>query len=252
MLAIERRNAILARLAADGKVIVSDLSDEFDVTEETIRRDLEKLENDGLAKRTYGGAVKKDTFNTELPYQVRKQTNVEDKQQIALKIAAMIEDGDYLMLDASTTALYVVKNILEKKRITIITNSVEILIELAAKNDWNILSTGGTLKPGSLSFVGRQAENMLNDFHVDMAIFSCKGIDMDHGVTDSNEKDTEIKKCMLAAAKKRILAVDATKFDRISFTRVCELKDIDVVVTNREPSEKWRQYLKEIHTELKF
>lgn len=252
MLAIERRNAILARLSADGKVIVSDLSDEFDVTEETIRRDLEKLENDGLAKRTYGGAVKKETFNTELPYQVRKQTNVEDKQEIALKIAAMIEDGDYLMLDASTTALYVVKNILEKKRITIITNSVEILIELAAKNDWNVLSTGGTLKPGSLSFVGRQAENMLSDFHVDMAIFSCKGIDMDRGVTDSNEKDTEIKKCMLAAAKKKILAVDSTKFDRISFTRVCEMKDIDVVVTNREPSEKWQQYFKEIQTELKF
>lgn len=252
MLAIERRNTILARLAADGKVIVSDLSNEFNVTEETIRRDLEKLENDGLAKRTYGGAVKKDTYNTDLPFQVRKQTNVEDKQQIALKIASMIEDGDYLMLDASTTALYVVKNILEKKRITIITNSVEILIELAGKNDWNVLSTGGTLKPGSLSFVGRQAENMLNEFHVDMAIFSCKGIDMDHGVTDSNEKDTEIKKCMLTAAKKKILAVDSTKFDRISFTRVCALKDIDVVVTNREPGEKWRQFLKENHTELKF
>lgn len=252
MLAIERRNAILARLAADGKVIVSNLSDEFDVTEETIRRDLEKLENDGLAKRTYGGAVKKDTFNTDLPFQVRKQTNVEDKQEIALKIAAMIEDGDYLMLDASTTALYVVKNILEKKRITIITNSVEILIELAAKNDWNVLSTGGTLKPGSLSFVGRHAENMLSEFHVDMAIFSCKGIDMDRGVTDSNEKDTDIKKCMLAGAKKKILAVDSTKLDRISFTRVCDMRDIDVVVTNREPSEKWQQYLKDNNTELVY
>ncbi|MBQ7288141.1 MAG: DeoR/GlpR transcriptional regulator [Clostridia bacterium] len=252
MLAIERRNAILARLAADGKVIVASLSNEFDVTEETIRRDLEKLENEGLAKRTYGGAVKKDTFNTELPFQVRKQTNVEDKQEIALKIAAMVQDGDYLMLDASTTALYVVRNILEKKRITIITNSVEILIELAAKNDWNILSTGGTLKPGSLSFVGRQAENMLREFHVDLAVFSCKGIDMDHGATDSNERDTDIKKCMLSAAKKKILAVDSTKFDRTSFTRVCGLEDIDVVVTNREPSEKWQQYFKETHTELKF
>ncbi len=252
MLAIERRNAILARLAADGKVIVANLSNEFDVTEETIRRDLEKLENDGLAKRTYGGAVKKDTFNTDLPFQVRKQTNVEDKQEIALKIASMIEDGDYLMLDASTTALYVVKNILEKKRITIITNSVEILIELANKNDWNVLSTGGTLKPGSLSFVGRHAEDMLKEFHVDMAIFSCKGIDMDRGLTDSNEKDTDIKRCMLKAAKKKILAVDDTKFDRISFTRVCDMREIDVVVTNREPSEKWQQYLKETNTELVY
>ena len=105
MLAIERRNAILAKLNTQGKVIVTDLSREFDVTEETIRRDLEKLDNEGLAKKTYGGAVINQNLNIDLPFNVRKRANVELKQKIAEKIAEMIHDGDYIMLDASSTAI---------------------------------------------------------------------------------------------------------------------------------------------------
>ena len=112
MLAIERRNAILAKLSIEGKVVVSDLSREFEVTEETIRRDLEKLDQDGLAKKTYGGAVKNENFNIDIPFHVRQQANVEQKQYIASIIADMIHDGDYIMLDSSTTALFVIKNIL--------------------------------------------------------------------------------------------------------------------------------------------
>ena len=122
MLAIERRNAILAKLSLEGKVVVSDLAKEFDVTEETIRRDLEKLDKDGLARKTYGGAVKNENFNIDLPFHVRKQTNVESKRQIAAQISEMIHDGDYVMLDSSTTALNVIKNILDRKKITLITN----------------------------------------------------------------------------------------------------------------------------------
>ena len=145
MLAIERRNEILAKLSMEGKVVVSDLSKEFDVTEETIRRDLEKLDNDGLAKKTYGGAVKVENFNIDLPFHVRKQSNVEGKQKIGTIIADMIKDGDYIMLDASSTALNVVKAILQLKKITIITYSIEVLIELCNKPDWTVISTGGTL-----------------------------------------------------------------------------------------------------------
>ena len=145
MLAIERRSAILSKLVVEGKVLVSDLSREFGVTEETIRRDLEKLDKDGLVHKTYGGAVKAENINLDLPFQVRKQKNVEMKQQIAAKIASTINDGAYLMLDSSTTALCVIKHIMNRKDITIITNSIEILIELCNKPDWNIISTGGTL-----------------------------------------------------------------------------------------------------------
>ena len=250
MLAIERRIEILAKLSVDGKVIVSDLSREFNVTEETIRRDLEKLDNDGLAKKTYGGAVRNEKFNVDVPYNVRKQTNVEGKKKIAALIGEMIEDGDYLALDASTTALYVVKNIIQKKKITVITNSIEILLELSNKSDWNVMSTGGVLKEGGLSLLGYQAERMVRNFHVDIAVCSCKGIDFKMGITDSNERDAEIKKAFFDSAKRKILAVDNTKFGRQSFVQVSDLETVDMVVTDREPNEEWKERFREEKIEL--
>ena len=252
MLAIERRNAILAKLNVEGKVIVTDLSREFDVTEETIRRDLENLDNEGLATKTYGGAVANQNLNVDLPYNVRKRANVERKQKIAEKIAEMINDGDYIMLDASSTAIYVTKCILHRKNITLITNSVEIMMELADKSDWNILSTGGSLKKGALSLVGASAERMIRGFHVDLAICSSKGIDMNVGITDSNEKDSEIKRAIFAAANKKILAVDATKFDKISFVHVCNISEIDTVVTDQAPNDRWVEYFKDKDVELVY
>ncbi|MDO4743161.1 MAG: DeoR/GlpR family DNA-binding transcription regulator [bacterium] len=242
MLAIERRNAIISKLIFEGKVVVSELAKEFDVTEETIRRDLEKLDNDGLAKKTYGGAVKVDSLNVDIPFLIRKQTNVPSKQKIASLIGNMINDGDYIMLDSSTTAMYVIKYIIQKKNITLITNSIEILIELNDKSDWNIISTGGTLKERGLSLVGYQAERMINNFRVDIAVCSCKGIDFNMGVSDSNEPDAQMKRAFFSSAKQKILAVDSTKFDVTSFTKVCDLSDVDVVVTENKPSESWNQF----------
>ncbi len=252
MLAIERRNEILAKLLVEGKVIVSDLSRAYNVTEETIRRDLEKLENDGLAKKTYGGAVRNESLNVDVPYNVRKQANVLGKQHIASIIASMVDDGDYLVLDASTTALSVVKSIMHKRKITLITNSIEILLELANKTDWNILSTGGVLKEGGLSLVGYQAERMIGWFHVDLAVCSCKGLDMEMGITDSNERDAEIKKAFFKAAKRKVLAADSTKFEKISFVQIANLQDVDVVVTDERPSEAWIQHLSGSGVELMY
>lgn len=250
MLAIERRNAILSKLFTDGKVIVSELSAEFDVTEETIRRDLEKLDNEGLAKKTYGGAVVVQNFNTDLPHSVRKRANVELKQKIAERVSMLIHDGDCIMLDSSSTALYVANFIKNLSNITLITNSVEVLIELADKDDWNILSTGGSLKRGSLSLVGPSAEKMIRGFHVDYAICSAKGIDLSAGITDSNEKDSEIKRAVFASAQHKILAIDSSKFNKISLVRVCELGEVDTIVTDTEPSLAWQERLKSINVEL--
>lgn len=252
MLAIERRNAILSRLSAEGKVVVSDLSAEFDVTEETIRRDLEKLDRDGLARKTYGGAVKNENFNIDLPFHIRKQTNVESKRKIAAQISEMIHDGDYIMLDSSTTALYVIQNILNRKKITLITNSIEILIELCNKPDWTIISTGGVLKEGGLSLVGYQAEKTVASFHVDLAICSCKGLDKNLSVTDSNERDCEIKKAFLNAANRKVLAVDNSKFDKTSFVRVCDLSNVDTIVTDVNPGEQWCEKINSSGVELVY
>ena len=240
MLAIERRSSILAKLSSEGKIVVSDLSETFGVSEETIRRDIEKLEKEGLATKTYGGAISTMAVASDLPYNVRKGVNVELKQNIAEKIANMIHDGDRIMLDASSTAIYITRRIKNKKNITIITNSVEILIELADKTGWTILSTGGALKEGSFSMVGLSAERMVRGYHVDLCICSAKGLDERLGITDSNEKDSEMKQAMFNSAEKRILALDSTKFDKKSFVKVCNISDIDMIVTDKEPSKEWQ------------
>ncbi|MBO5929121.1 MAG: DeoR/GlpR transcriptional regulator, partial [Clostridia bacterium] len=163
-----------------------------------------------------------------------------------------IHDGDYIMVDASYTAIYVIRCIKHLKNITLITNSVEILLELADKQDWNVLSTGGALKKGGLSWVGTSAERMIRGFHVDIAICSSKGLDINRGITDSNEKDSQIKQAIFAAADRRVLAIDGTKFDKISFVKVCDVKDIDTVVTDEAPAERWAEYLKENDVELVY
>lgn len=245
MLAIERRREILARLTREGKVIVSELAKDFDVTEETVRRDLEKLDQEGLASRTFGGAVSKQNASPDLPYKVRIAVNVEEKQKISDTVASLISDGDRIMLDASSTAIYVVKKLKAKKNLTVITNSVEILLELADKSDWTVLSTGGILKEGGLSLTGSSAENMIRSYHVDTAICSCKGIDMNFGVTDSNEKDCLIKQAMFASAERRILAVDSGKFNKKSFVRVCRMSEVDVLATDSAPLSPWPDFCRE-------
>ena len=250
MLAIERRKGILIRLQQDGKVLVNDLSHFYHVTEETIRRDLEKLEAEGIAKKTYGGAVLTDHLNVDLPYYVRKQTHVQSKERIATRIAELIEDGDHIMLDASSTAVYVIKKIKHLKNITLITNSIEILLELADMTGWKVFSTGGTMKEGSFALVGHQAEDMIDHFHVDKAIISCKGIDREYGITDSNESDVEIKRHLVRASRQVILAVDSSKFDKISFVRMGAFDQIDQIVTDSIPQKTWVEYMEQLGVEI--
>ena len=236
----------------DGKVVVSELAEQYNITEETIRRDLEKLETDGYAKKTYGGAVRNDSMTTELPYTVRKQTNVSGKKYIAELIGALIADGDSLLLDSSTTALFTIKSIFSKKNLTIITNSVEILLDLPQGHDWNIISTGGFYRSESMSFYGPSTQDVISKYHADYAILSCKGLDMEKGITDTREPFAEMKKTFCRSARKVILAIDHTKFDKISFVRIGDLNDIDAVVTDIEPNDAWKAYFAEHNIELYY
>lgn len=252
MLPIERRGEILQKLMMDGRVVVNELAEKYEVTEETIRRDLEKLESEGYAKKTYGGAVRNDNMTNELPYTVRKQTNVSGKKYIAEIIGSLISDGDSLLLDSSTTALFTVKSIFNKSNLTLVTNSVEILLDLPLGHDWNIVSTGGMYRSESMSFFGTAAEEVVDKYFADYAVLSCKGIDLEKGITDTRETFANLKKCFIKSAKKVILAVDHTKFNKISFVRLGDLDDIDVIVTDVEPDEKWKNLLKEKGIELYY
>ena len=182
MLAIERRNEILEKLQKEKRVVVSELSKAYGVTEETIRWDLEKLEKDGYGIKSYGGAVLNENMNIDMPFNVRKNTNVVGKQRIAELVNAMVKDGERLILDASSTAVFIAKRLKEEKRnLTIITNSIEIIIELFDAQDWQVLSTGGLAMEGSLALVGPQTDQMLRSYYVDKAIIHIEALTGNNG-----------------------------------------------------------------------
>lgn len=238
MLAAERKNLILEKLQEEKKVVVSELSIVFGVSEETIRRDLDKLEKEGLAIKGYGGAVLNEN-NTDMPFHIRKKRNMAGKQRIAGLIAELIHDGDHIIVDPSTTAVSIMKALRHKKRLTVITNSIEVLVELTDVSGWDIISSGGTLRENYLALVGPRAIESISSFNADKVILSCKGIDLQKGITDANEMFSQVKQTMLRSAAQKILAVDCTKFDQVAFSRICDIAELDMVVTDVKPSEAW-------------
>ena len=251
MLALERRNLILEKLQAEKRVVVSELSQLYEVSEETIRRDLDKLEKEGLATKSYGGAVINEDVSIDLPFNIRKNQNVSGKQQMADIAASLVQEGDHIFLDASTTAVFIAKALKEKERLTVITNSMEILLELSDVSGWNIISTGGVMKEGYLAFLGSKTD-AIRSYYVDKVIISCKALDHEWGIMESQEAFGTTKKAMIASGREKILVVDSTKFDQTAFSVAGKLRDIDVVVTDRKPSEKWLAHFAEEGVECRY
>ncbi len=245
MLAVERRNLILEKLQDEKKVVVSELSTLFDVSEETIRRDLDRLDKDGLAIKSYGGAILNENSGFDMPFNVRKKKNMRGKQVIAELVSGLVQEDEHIIVDPSTTAVAIVKALKNRKRLTVITNSIEILVELSDVSGWDIISTGGTLRESYLALVGPKAMDGISSFNAEKVILSCKGIDLKKGITDANEMFSQVKQTMLKSAKQRILAVDHTKFNNVAFSQICELSAIDLVVTDIRPSEEWMAYFAE-------
>ena len=252
MLAIERKNEILNKLRAEQRVLVSELAVHYGVTEETIRRDLDKLEKEGYATKTYGGAIWGNSTKTDLSHTIRNKTNVEAKTAIAAIVSDMIQDGDHLMLDDSSTSLYIAKQLKDKKDLTIVTYSIEILVELAGVDGWTLVSTGGKLKQDSMAFTGHQVPEILSRYHVDKAILSCKGLDRTAGMTDSAESHAVSKRTMIQNAKHVILALDDTKLDKVSFVQVVPLDKIDTVITSKKPDAQWQSAFSAANVSCKY
>ena len=252
MLAVERRKLILEKVHAEKKVIVSELSKEFEVSEETIRRDLDKLADEGHVIKSYGGAVINEIGSIDLPFNVRWKSNSVGKQKIADLVSREIKDGEHIFLDASTTAVFIAKNIKQKKQLTVITNSIENLLELSDVSGWEIISTGGLLKAGSMSLLGSRATESIKRYNADKVFLSCKGVDLVKGVTEGKEETGTIKQNMIDAAMKVYLTVDSTKFDKVAFSTICQLSKIDVVVTDKRPDVRWMEALKKLNIECLY
>ena len=252
MLALERRNQILEKLQKEKRVVVSDLSRFYSVSEETIRRDLEKLEKQGHATKSYGGAVYKDDISIDLPFNIRKNQNVAGKQRMAKIAASLINDGDHIFLDASSTAVFVAKAIKDKERLTVVTNSMEVLLELSDVTGWNIISTGGVMREGYLAFLGSMTEEAFRSCHVEKAVFSCKAINQEWGIMESQEVFAYLKKAMIRSSRESFLLVDSSKFNQTAFVETGDIRQISKIITDIRPSDSWLDYFKDLGVECLY
>ena len=242
MLGLERRQKILEKIKQEHRVYVSELSKIFDVTEETIRRDLDKLEEEDLIRRDYGGAVLNSYISEDLSFLKRSLINGDLKNRIAQKAQSLIDDDSTIMMDSSSTCLTLLNFLRTRKNLTVITNSIRLAYDFSGAS-FKIISAGGFLRGKSFALTGALTCDNLKNYFVDYAILSCKGIDIERGVMESNDEESAVKQVMIAQAKKVILLVDSSKFDKISFAKTCDFSKISILVTDHEPSDDWKTSL---------
>lgn len=231
MLVAERYDYIVQLVNERGSIRVTELSELCQVTEETIRRDLDRLEQAGRLRRSHGGAVSVKEQQPETPYSEREIAFAEEKRRIAREAVKLIRPKERILLDASTTAWYMAAS-LPDIPLTVLTNSIKVAMELAGKEKIEVISTGGILASRSLSYVGPLAERSLDAYHVDKTFLSCKGVHLERGVSESNELQARIKQRMAGMADETILLADSSKFGIQAFTHVADLKEVDAIITD--------------------
>jgi DeoR/GlpR family transcriptional regulator of sugar metabolism len=239
MFAEERRNRLLQMLNEKRSVSVPDAALHFDVTEETIRRDMKLLESSGFLQRTHGGAILADDAKTEPSLAVRQGINMAGKDRIGRCAAGLVLDGDTIILDASTSALSLARHLRHKKNLTVITNAEKIVLELSPNTDITLIATGGILRHQSLSYVGRAAEGMLAGLQAGKAFLSCKGFNPLRGFTDSSEPESEIRRQMIRRSQQIIYLCDHTKLDHVGFVTTATLSEVDILITDAPLPEGW-------------
>ena len=253
MLAIDRYNSIREILSKQESVSVCDLGHLLGVSDETIRRDLDKLsQTDKSIVRVHGGAYMVKTFDKEAPFALRQSLLVEQKERIARRAFSFIEDGDILMLDCSTTTLHLAHLLREAtdKKLMVMTNALGVVQELSDCGHIKLLCVGGVLRAISHSFVGYSATSILNEYRADKAFLSCSGIHERFGVTDNSEEEAQVRRAMLQNSQQRYLLIDSEKFGRYKSNRITELCDVDEIITDEPLSRAWRSLLTKAEVRL--
>ncbi|MEW4369483.1 DeoR/GlpR family DNA-binding transcription regulator [Paenibacillus kandeliae] len=240
MLVAERYDMIIKLVNEKGSMRVTELSERCQVTEETIRRDLDRLERQGMLKRSHGGAVSVKDEQPETPFSEREIIHAEEKRRIAEEAVKRIQPNDRILLDASTTAWYMAAS-LPDIPLTVLTNSIRVATQLSNREKIQVISTGGQLVQRSLSFVGPLAERSLDTYYVNTLFLSCQGVHLERGVSESNELQGRVKQKMVGMADRVILLADASKFGVQAFAHVMNLDEVDELITDqRLPSETVR------------
>lgn len=230
MFAEERYQVIMEMLEEKNRVKVSELTEHFSVSESTIRRDLQDMEEKGMLARTHGGAVKNPKANLEPSFQEKEVSHQGDKAIIGQLAASLIKDGDSIVIDAGTTTLELAKHI-QAKDITAITNSMDVAKILSEKEGVEVILTGGLFRNNTRSMVGPVCEQTLRQFRPDKAFLGMNGIALKDGLTTPNLLEAATKSAMLYSAKKVYVLADPSKFGKVNLSVVAPVKDVSAIVT---------------------
>jgi DeoR/GlpR family transcriptional regulator of sugar metabolism len=226
-----RRRALLDAMQRDGEVQVRQLAAELSCSEMTVRRDLDALEHDGVVRRVRGGAIRVQLRRDELPYAARVLDAVDAKRRIGRAVAALIADGETVILDSGTTALEVARA-LRGRPVTVLPLGLRILLELADDEAVSLICPGGDVRPGELVVTGDLAEVAFERLRFDTLVLGCCGLHEREGVTTHLPADARVKRAALRSAGRTILASDATKIGLVTFGHVCPLTAAERLVTD--------------------
>ncbi|HEX3015371.1 MAG TPA: DeoR/GlpR family DNA-binding transcription regulator [Desulfobacteria bacterium] len=237
MLTAERRKRILEFISREGRAEVAELAEYFGVSGMTIRRDLNALDANGLLERAHGGAVANGSFAREVPYRFKAISNIDLKRQIARAAAALVKDGDTLILDAGSTALEIAKQLKKQKNgLTIVTPDLKIAIELADVPGFKVLTTGGMVQCETYCCLGEEALTFLKTISVNIAFIGTPSIDLASGLYTPTLAKAHLKKAMINSANQVVIAADHTKFGRRAFSKICGFESVHSVISDNQLS----------------
>lgn len=234
----ERRVFILQKLDSNGQVEVTGLSRELNVSEVTIRNDLNKLEQKKVLIRTRGGAFKSERVGIDSNIYDKNKLFYEEKRRIGQAAAELIEEGDTIILDSGSTTIEITKHLARFTNLTIITNALNIAISLAEMKNVNVIVPGGILRRNSLSLVGATAEETFQNYFCDKLFLAVDGFNLTHGLSTPNAEEAYLNRIMIKIAKKVIVVVDSSKFLKRSFAVIAPIAKIDIVITDSGISSK--------------
>ncbi len=230
---VGRRGLILKLLDESGQVNVKELSEQFGVSEVTIRNDLSQLELKNLLIRARGGAIKVDKVNFDLQISGKSVKNVREKGAIGRKAAKLIEEGDTIVLDSGTTTIEIIPYLRKFKNLTVITNGLNIAVALVEAENVKVIVPGGTLRKRNLSLVGSLAKDSFGQFFFDKLFLGADGIDINLGLSTPDLEEAALNRTMLKMAKKVIVVADSSKFRKRSMAVIAKINLIDVLVTDK-------------------
>ncbi len=249
LLPAARRQRVFELVLARHTVAVTELAELFAVSPMTIRRDLQALEEQGLVEAVHGGARSSLQSPFELSFAQRELVDSDAKRAIGRLAASLVADGETVALDASTTTLQVARNLVGRRKVTVVTNGIKAAAELGHRPGIDVIVTGGQLHQ-TASLVGPFARATIEQLRVDWLFFSVTGITDGLALTGPSEFDAEMKAAMMGIARRIVLVADSTKFGRDSYVRVAPLAAVHDVVSDDDLSSEWADRIEESGTRL--